>query len=63
VHVFHSIRRTVVTLLDNAGVPENVVADIVGHDKPSITFGLYSGGSSLVVKREAIEKLSYGKGA
>jgi integrase len=58
-HVYHSIRRTVATILENAGVPENVSADILGHEKPRITYGLYSGGSSLAVKREAIEKLKY----
>ena len=46
-HVFHSIRKTVVTLLENAGISENVAADIVGHEKPRITYGLYSGGASL----------------
>ena len=57
--LFHSIRKTVVTLLDNAGVSENVAADIVGHDKPRITYGLYSGAASLEVKRAALEKLRY----
>jgi len=58
-HVFHSIRKTLTTLLENAGVGENFAADIVGHEKPRITYGLYSGGSSLAVKREALEKISY----
>jgi integrase len=58
-HVFHSIRKTVVTILENAGVPENVVADIVGHEKTTMTYGLYSGGLSLAVKRDALEKLHY----
>lgn len=58
-HVFHSIRKTVVTQLENAGIPENVVADIVGHEKPRITYGLYSGGTTLKVKAEALSKLSY----
>jgi len=58
-HVFHSIRKTVVTILENAGVPENVVADIVGHEKTTMTYGLYSGGVSLAVKREALDKLNY----
>lgn len=57
--VFHSIRKTVVTILENAGVPENVVADIVGHEKTTMTYGLYSGGVSLSVKRKALAKLSY----
>ncbi|NOX52014.1 MAG: tyrosine-type recombinase/integrase [Gammaproteobacteria bacterium] len=57
--VFHSIRKTVVTQLDHAGIRENVTADIVGHDIPTMTYGLYSGGSSLAVKAEAIALLSY----
>jgi integrase len=58
-HVFHSIRRTVATLLEDAGTPENVAADIIGHDKPTMTYGLYSNGTSLRTKREALEKLDY----
>ena len=58
-HVFHSIRKTVVTILENAGVSENVVADIVGHEKTTMTYGLYSGGLSLAVKHEALNKLTY----
>lgn len=58
-YVFHSIRKTVATLLENAGVPENVAADIIGHDKPTLTYGLYSGGASLQTKREALEKIEY----
>lgn len=58
-HVFHSIRKTVGTQLENAGVSENVAADIIGHEKPRITYGLYSGGASLQVKRAALAKLKY----
>ena len=57
--VFHSIRKTLVTQLENAGVSENVAADIVGHEKPRITFGTYSGGTVLEVQRKALEKVSY----
>ncbi|MBK1702530.1 tyrosine-type recombinase/integrase [Thiococcus pfennigii] len=57
--VFHSIRKTVVTMLEDAGVSENLTADIVGHEKPRITYGLYSGGHSLERMKEAIEKVSY----
>lgn len=58
-HVFHSIRKAVITKLENAGVSENVTADIVGHEKPRITYGLYSGGTSLEVKRVALEHVSF----
>jgi integrase len=57
--VFHSIRKTVATQFENAKVPEGVAADIIGHDKPTMTYGLYSGGASMETKRKAIEKLRY----
>lgn len=57
--VFHSIRKCVVTELENAGLPENTVADIVGHEKPRVTYGLYSGGARFDVLKAAIEKLNY----
>jgi integrase len=57
--VFHSLRGTLVTALENAGVSENLAADIVGHEKPRITYGLYSGGASLEVKAAALAKVSY----
>ena len=57
--VFHSIRKTVVTLLENAGVQEGVAADIVGHKKQTITFGLYSEGNKASVMAEAIERIEY----
>lgn len=60
-HGFHSIRSTVATQLENAGVPENVAADILGHEKPTMTYGLYSGGSNYETKKGAIEKIKYTK--
>ena len=32
---------------------------IVGHEKKTITYGLYSGGSSMAQKIEAIEKIKF----
>jgi integrase len=58
-HTFHSFRSTVATLLEDAKVPEGIAADIIGHDKPSMTYGLYSGGASIETKREALEKVHY----
>jgi integrase len=55
-HVFHSIRKTVATLLEDAQCPEGIAADILGHDEPTMTHGLYSGGSSMATRREWIEK-------
>jgi integrase len=58
-HVFHSIRKTVVTQLEQAGVNENITADIVGHDKPRVTYGIYSSGASLKQKAEALAHVTY----
>lgn len=54
--VFHSIRKTVATLLEDAQCPEGIAADILGHEKPTMTYGLYSSGASLATKREWVEK-------
>lgn len=58
-HVFHSIRKTFTTQMENAEIPESITADIIGHEKPNLTYGLYSGGTNLEVKRRAIEKVAY----
>ena len=39
--VFHSLRKTVATLVENAGVPEGIAADILGHEKKTLSYGLY----------------------
>ena len=53
-HVFHSIRKTAATVFEQAGVPEGVTADIIGHEKQTMTYGLYSGGTSVTQRQEAI---------
>jgi integrase len=57
--VFHSIRKTVATMLEQAAVPEGVAADILGHEKATMSYGLYSGGSSMAQKLDAITKVVY----
>ena len=39
--VFHSFKHTAMTMFEQADVPENIAMDIVGHEKPNITFGHY----------------------
>ena len=58
--VFHSLRHTVYTLLENAEVQGNVISDIVGHaGGRSAMSRTYSGGATLETKRAALAKLSY----
>lgn len=58
-HVFHSIRKTVATQLEQAGVAEGIAADILGHEKKTLSYGLYSSGSSLAQKLKAISSIRY----
>ena len=53
---FHSIRHTVSNLFLNGKVEEFIAADILGHEKPTITYGLYGGISEVKLKQEALEK-------
>ena len=50
----HSIRKTAATVFEQAGVPDGVTADIIGHEKQTMTYGLYSGGTSVKQRQEAI---------
>ncbi|MEE2893869.1 MAG: tyrosine-type recombinase/integrase [Pseudomonadota bacterium] len=54
---FHSIRKYVATTLEQGGVPEGVAADLVGHEKQTMTYGVYSGGSGLMQLTKAVEAL------
>jgi len=58
-HVFHSIRGTVITMLERAEVPEGTVQDIVGHERSTLTGRTYSGKSTLELRRKALAKLAY----
>lgn len=61
-HVFHSIRHTVATLLENAGVLQNITSDILGHEKEGMSYGQYSAGGEVPIKSENLEKISYPEG-
>lgn len=58
-HVFHSIRKTVATQLEQAGVKEGIAADILGHEKKTLSYGVYSEGSSMEQKLKAVSKVAY----
>ena len=46
-------------MMERAGVVEGIAADVVGHEKKTITFGLYSSGSEQQQKLDAISKVAY----
>ena len=48
-----------ITVLEHAGVPEDTVQDIVGHQRHTMTGSVYSGKSTLAMRRDALVKLAY----
>lgn len=57
--VFHSIRKCVVTQLDRAEFRETAIADLVGHENPSMTMGRYSAGIDAPIRKPMIESIVY----
>ncbi|MCQ6258393.1 site-specific integrase [Pseudomonas sp. Q11] len=55
--VFHSIRATVITQLVRADVADRLIKELVGHETGTVTFDVYSDGSSPKQKLKAISKL------
>lgn len=55
---FHSFRRWFITKAEHAGHPENIVAAVVGHTRPGITFGIYSDGPSVRQMKKCVESVS-----
>jgi integrase len=53
----HSLRRRWVTLAEQAGHPENLIASCVGHQRPGMTFGRYSQGPLLGQLRTVVESV------
>jgi integrase len=57
---FHSFRRSVISTLENARVPQSEVAQVVGHERAGITFSVYNPhGLSLGALRDVVEKIKY----
>jgi integrase len=56
---FHSLRRTFATALENAGVPESTISQLMGHKKQSISLYLYSGGLEFTRLQQEIERINF----
>ena len=59
--VFYSFRTNMGTALENAGVPENRIMQILGHKKQSISLSRYSEGVDLKALAKELAKVDYGK--
>ena len=56
---FHSFRKNAVAQWESMSVPESEVAQIVGHEKKGITFGVYGRRVSIRRKAEVVALLRY----
>lgn len=57
--VFHSFRKNVVGQLEEAGVPENEVAMLIGHEKRGFTFKTYGAKELMRRLNAAVSKIDY----
>ena len=57
--VFHSLRRTFISQFESIGADERVIADIVGHEKGTMTYGVYGSGTPLEERFSIIDQLNY----
>jgi len=58
---FHALRKTFIEVMEGAEVPESTIKLIVGHARQSLTYGLYSKGQRVPL-RKTINKLHYSSG-
>ena len=59
-YVFHSFRKGFATQLEYLGVSENISANLLGHDIPTMTYGVYSGNRlAFEMLKDTINKLKW----
>ena len=58
-YVFHSLRKSFATQLENANIPLNVSARLMGHEISGETFGNYSDGLAFEGLKEAISHIDW----
>jgi hypothetical protein len=56
--VFHALRKTFTEVMEGAEVPESTTKLLIGQKRASLTYGHYSKGERVKLRR-AIEKLKY----
>ncbi len=59
--VFHTLRNTFVTRMENLGIPRNHICQLMGHEGSNMALTVYSGGLVIECMVESIKKLTYGE--
>ena len=59
--VFHTLRNTFATRMENLGIPRNHISQLMGHEDSNMALDVYSGGLAIEPLRDSINKLTYGE--
>jgi integrase len=57
--VFHSLRNTFATQMENLDIPMNHISQLMGHEDSNMAMDLYSKGPKIELLAESIKKLTY----
>jgi len=59
--VFHTLRNTFATRMENLGIPRNHISQLMGHEDSNMALTVYSSGIVIEGLVESINKLTYGE--
>ena len=59
--VFHTLRNTFATHMENLGIPRNHTSQIMGHEDSNMAMDIYSAGMKIEPLVKSMKKLTYGK--
>ena len=59
--VFHSLRNTFATRMENLGIPRNHTSQLMGHEDSNMSLDIYSAGLAIEPLVKSMKKLTYGK--
>ena len=57
--VFHSLRNTFATQMENLDIPMNHISQLMGHEDSNMAMDLYSKGPKIELLAESIKELTY----
>ena len=59
--VFHTLRNTFATRMENLGIPRNHISQLMGHEDSNMDLDIYSAGLKIEPLVKSMKKLTYGK--
>jgi integrase len=59
--VFHTLRNTFATRMENLGIPRNHISQLMGHEDSNMALDIYSAGLAIEPLVKSMKKLTYGK--